>query len=106
MCHIELSSFRKKAAKPKTDAGTYVNPTKVRGIPKGWGFSLVSCANYFWESLGWIIFCILSRSYTVYFFTACSIYQMLEWALKKHKQYKKEFPDYPRGRKAMFPFII
>jgi very-long-chain enoyl-CoA reductase len=31
---------------------------------------------------------------------------MLDWALKKHKQYKKEFPEYPKGRKAMFPFII
>lgn len=40
-------------------------------------------------------------------FTFYSVYQMLEWAIKKHKNYKKEFGDkYPRGRKAMFPFII
>lgn len=40
-------------------------------------------------------------------FTFYSIYQMLEWAIKKHKAYKKEFGDkYPKGRKAMFPFII
>lgn len=101
---MHLASFRKRAKQQKVD--NYINPTKVRGIPKGYGFDLVSCANYFWESLGWTIFSILSRSYASYFFTACSIYQMLDWALKKHKQYKKEFPDYPKNRKAMFPFII
>jgi very-long-chain enoyl-CoA reductase len=32
---------------------------------------------------------------------------MLDWAIKKHKRYKKDFGDkYPRGRKAMIPFII
>jgi very-long-chain enoyl-CoA reductase len=32
---------------------------------------------------------------------------MTEWAVKKHKAYKQEFGDkYPRGRKAIFPFII
>lgn len=104
MCHIELSSFRKKAAKEKSDGG-YVNPAKVRGIPKGFGFSLVSCANYFWESMGWIAFSLLSRCYTSYFFTFCSIYQMYDWARKKHSNYRKEFPEYPKNRKAMIPFI-
>ena len=33
--------------------------------------------------------------------------QMAIWALKKHKTYKREFGDkYPRGRKAMIPFIF
>jgi len=32
---------------------------------------------------------------------------MLEWAFKKHKTYKKEFGEkYPKGRKAMLPFIV
>lgn len=29
-----------------------------RGIPKGWGFDTISCANYFWESLCWTMFAI------------------------------------------------
>ena len=49
---------------------------KRRGIPYGWGFGMVSCANYFWEALGWIAFSILTRSWTAYLFTAFSIYQM------------------------------
>lgn len=103
-CHTILSSFRKKKSKSE---GEYVNESKQRGIPFGWGFDIVSCANYFWEALGWIIFSILTRTYMAYMFTFYSVYQMLEWAIKKHKNYKKEFGDkYPRGRKAMFPFII
>lgn len=31
--------------------------------------------------------------------------QMYIWAVAKHKRYRKEFKDYPRNRKAMFPFI-
>ena len=32
--------------------------------------------------------------------------QMAIWALGKHRNYKKEFPDYPRGRKAIIPFLL
>jgi very-long-chain enoyl-CoA reductase len=102
-CHVILSSFRRN--KEKTDKQE--NASKKRGIPYGWGFDIVSCANYFWEALGWIAFSILTRTWTSYFFTVASIYQMTVWALKKHKTYKEEFGDkYPRGRKAIFPFIV
>jgi len=32
--------------------------------------------------------------------------QMTQWALGKHKNYRAEFKDYPRGRKAIIPFMI
>ena len=42
-----------------------------------------------------------------YLFLAVSTYQMAVWAIKKHRNYKKEFgKEYPRGRKAMFPFVL
>jgi len=32
---------------------------------------------------------------------------MAQWAKEKHTRYLKEFKDaYPKGRKAMFPFIF
>ncbi len=31
-------------------------------IPRGYGFNQVSCANYFWESIIWISFSLLTRS--------------------------------------------
>lgn len=39
-------------------------------------------------------------------FTLVSTAQMLVWAKKKHANYRKEFPDYPRNRKAMVPFLV
>lgn len=31
---------------------------------------------------------------------------MSDWALKKHKRYKKEFECYPRDRTAIYPFLL
>lgn len=39
-------------------------------------------------------------------FTFAGLAQMTIWALGKHKNYKNEFKDYPRGRKAIIPFVI
>jgi len=106
MCHITLRKLRSASA--STEKGGHTK----RGIPNGWGFGLVSCANYLWESYAWLTFAALTRCYTAYLFFIVSTGQMLIWALKKHKNYKKEFngedgkPKYPRNRKAMFPFVI
>lgn len=48
MCHITLKNLRKPG-------------TQERGIPKGWGFDLVSCANYFWEAMCWTTFAVQSQ---------------------------------------------
>eukprot|EP00921_Rhytidocystis_pertsovi_P010846 GHVQ01017473.1.p1 GENE.GHVQ01017473.1~~GHVQ01017473.1.p1 ORF type:complete len:316 (+),score=34.65 GHVQ01017473.1:248-1195(+) len=80
--------------------------TKERGIPSGWGFDVVSCANYFWETLAWTSFCILTHTATAYFFTLVAFLQMTEWALKKHSNYKKDFSLYPSCRKAIIPWIL
>lgn len=51
---------------------------------------------------------------TIYFVFFCAaglfafagFYQMAVWALGKHRAYKKDFKDYPRGRKAIIPFVL
>ena len=93
MCHVTLRNLRKPG-------------TTERNIPNGWGFGFVSCANYFWESLCWITFSLTTQVLGAYLFTAVSFGQMTIWALKKHKRYKEDFPDYPKGRKSIVPFII
>eukprot|EP00920_Eleutheroschizon_duboscqi_P039759 GHVT01095441.1.p1 GENE.GHVT01095441.1~~GHVT01095441.1.p1 ORF type:complete len:288 (+),score=23.29 GHVT01095441.1:636-1499(+) len=70
--------------------------TKERGLPRGWGFGLVSCANYLWETSAWVVFCILTQTLTGYVFTLVAFVQMADWALKKHRNYKKQFDDYPK----------
>ncbi|OCH94816.1 hypothetical protein OBBRIDRAFT_746685 [Obba rivulosa] len=81
--------------------------TKKRAIPYGYGFALVSCPNYFFEILAWVAIAAMTGSYVAWLFVALSTYQMAVWALKKHRNYKKEFgKEYPRGRKAIIPFIL
>ncbi|KAF9967024.1 3-oxo-5a-steroid 4- dehydrogenase [Mortierella alpina] len=79
--------------------------TRIRKIPRGYGFDLVSCPNYFFETLSWLAVCILTMSWSAHLFFVVAVGQMYIWAVKKHKGYRKEFSDYPRGRKAMFPLI-
>ncbi len=93
MCHFTLRNLRKPGS-------------KERGIPKGWGFDFVACANYFQEALCWTSFATMSNTLFGWVFLVVSAGQMTVWALKKHQRYRKDFKDYPRGRKAMFPFLI
>ncbi|KAF8526283.1 3-oxo-5-alpha-steroid 4-dehydrogenase-domain-containing protein [Hysterangium stoloniferum] len=81
--------------------------TKIRAIPKGFGFNLVSCPNYLWEIVGWGVVAGMTNNLFAYGFFVISAGQMLIWALKKHSAYKREFgKDYPKGRSALFPFVI
>ena len=38
--------------------------TRRRAIPFGYGFDLVSCPNYFFETIGWTVVCFLSTSWS------------------------------------------
>ena len=107
--------------------------SKVRKIPVPTGnpmtclFSVVSCPNYTYEIGAWICFSVMTQcvpgiptidfflfrlAFHIFFlfvaglFTLAGAYQMIVWALGKHRNYRKEFEKYPRGRKAIFPFII
>lgn len=81
--------------------------TRKRAIPYGYGFSLVSCPNYLSESIAWVTICVMTGSWSALLFTAVAIGQMFIWAIAKHRAYKKEFgKEYPKGRKAIIPFIL
>merc|ERR1712137_114976 len=75
-------------------------------------FEWVSCANYTYEILAWIGFCIMTSSLAAVLFMAQGAYQMYVWALGKHKRYKREFNGengttvYPKNRKALVPFVL
>ncbi|RIB05632.1 3-oxo-5-alpha-steroid 4-dehydrogenase-domain-containing protein [Gigaspora rosea] len=80
--------------------------TRVRKIPYGYGFELVSCPNYFFETVAWISICALTNSLAAWFFIVVGFFQMYLWAIKKHKAYRKEFKDYPKNRRAIIPFLV
>ncbi|EIN03942.1 hypothetical protein PUNSTDRAFT_116689 [Punctularia strigosozonata HHB-11173 SS5] len=81
--------------------------TTKRAVPYGYGFDLVSCPNYFFEICAWVVITLMTGSYAAWLFLVVGTGQMALWALKKHKAYKKEFgTEYPKGRKAMIPYIF
>ena len=77
----------------------------ARAIPRGFTFNLVSCPNYFHEICAWLAVSLLAGLPSCWFFTAVASVQMGLWALKKHSRYQQEFPDYPKARRAMIPFL-
>jgi len=77
-----------------------------KGIPHGEGFGLVSCANYSWEVLAWLSFSMYVMHWSVFVFTFFGLFVMSQWAMERHRSYKKNFGDsYPKGRKAIIPFV-
>ena len=77
----------------------------TRAVPRGFGFNLLSCPNYFFEMLAWCSFSLMTGLPSAWFFTVVASGQMWLWAVKKHERYLKEFPDYPKNRKPMIPFL-
>nr|CAG4650294.1 EOG090X097L [Sida crystallina] len=69
-------------------------------------FNLVSCPNYTYEVGGWVAFTIMTQCIPAGLFALAGFYQMAIWAVGKHRAYKKDFNDYPRGRKAIIPFLL
>lgn len=92
MTHLTLRNLRPKG-------------TTVRGIPMSWGFQYVSCANYFWELMVWIVVSLYVNTLSSYLFTFAVGLILCQWAQKKHKRYLRDFPDYDKSRKAIIPFL-
>jgi very-long-chain enoyl-CoA reductase len=79
--------------------------TTIRKIPHGFLFELVSCPNYTCEIFAWVAFSCLTQSIAALLFAFVGGAQMFIWAQQKHRRYRKEFQNYPRNRKILFPFI-
>ncbi|XP_022101743.1 probable very-long-chain enoyl-CoA reductase art-1 [Acanthaster planci] len=86
--------------------------TKERRIPKPTSnpmtflFSMVSCPNYTYETGAWIAFSVMTQCLPAVLFAVAGFGQMAIWALGKHRNYKKEFSNYPRQRKSILPFLL
>lgn len=52
------------------------------------------------------MFSIMTQCLPAFLFAFAGFYQMAIWALGKHKNYRKEFKDYPKGRKAIIPYVL
>ncbi|MBN9293643.1 MAG: DUF1295 domain-containing protein [Flavobacteriia bacterium] len=74
-------------------------------IPKGGLFNYVSCPNLFGETIEWAGFAILTWSLPGFAFFIWTFANLIPRAISHHKWYKEKFPDYPKERKAVFPFL-
>lgn len=85
--------------------GLRKNPNDGYKIPYGGPFKYISAPNLGGELLEWIGFAILCWNLPAFcfaFFTFCNLFPR---ALANHKWYKQQFPDYPKDRKAVIPFV-
>ncbi|KAM3718949.1 putative very-long-chain enoyl-CoA reductase [Dirofilaria immitis] len=86
--------------------------TKVRKIPMPDAnpmtlmFNFVSCPNYTYEVGAWFWFSCMTQSLPAFIFTFAGFFQMAIWAKDKHHNYMREFPNYPKHRRAIIPFIF
>ena len=79
-----------------------------RGIPQGFLFNLVTCPNYFTESLAWFgVYLASGFNWSVLVFIVAAVWQMKQWAVKKEKRYRAEFGDkYKKKHYTMIPGLF
>lgn len=97
--HILLRNLRPPGTKERHIPFATINPFTLL-------YKFVSCPNYTYEICSWISFSIMVQSLPALMFTVAGSYQMAIWAIGKHKNYRKEFKEYPLERKAIIPLLL
>lgn len=75
-------------------------------IPRGGLFRYVSCANYFGEIIEWFGWALATWSWPGLAFALWTVANLAPRAFSHHRWYRSHFPDYPKDRKALIPFLI
>ena len=74
-------------------------------IPQGGGFKFVTSPNYLGEIIEWTGFAIAACTFGAASFAIFTASNIGPRAFTHHKWYKQKFPDYPKDRKALVPFV-
>lgn len=75
-------------------------------IPYGGLYRWVSCPNYLGELTEWLGFSLLTWSLGGLTFAVFTAANLLPRAVSHHRDYLRRFPDYPKNRKAVIPFLL
>ncbi len=75
-------------------------------IPFGGMYKFISSPNYFGEILIWIGWALMVWNLAGLLFVFWTLANLFPRAKSHHKWYLKEFPDYPKERKALIPFLF
>ena len=82
------------------------NKSSKYEIPRTWLFEYISCPNHFGEIIEWLGFAFMTWNFASFAFALWTFANLLPRALAHHKWYKKEFPSYPKNRKAVIPYLL
>ena len=74
-------------------------------IPQGPLFRWVSCPNYLGEIVEWLGWAVATWSLAGLSFAVFTFANLAPRAISHHRWYRERFPDYPRERKALIPFL-
>jgi 3-oxo-5-alpha-steroid 4-dehydrogenase 1 len=75
-------------------------------IPYGGLFKFVSCPNFLGEIISWTGFALVTLNLPALSFLIWTLVNLTARAIDHHKWYLKEFPEYPKERKAVIPFLL
>jgi hypothetical protein len=75
-------------------------------IPRGGMFRWVSCPNFLGEMMEWIGWAIMCWSLPALSFAIWTATNLIPRALDHHRWYKRTFPEYPKERKAVIPYVL
>lgn len=74
-------------------------------IPRGGMFEFVSCPNYLGEMVEWLGWTVMTGSWVGLGFLLYTCANLVPRARANHVWYLNKFEDYPKGRKAVIPFL-
>lgn len=75
-------------------------------IPRGGLYRWVSCPNYLGELVEWAGWATATWSIPGLAFATWTAANLGPRALSHHRWYRERFPDYPRERRALIPFLL
>jgi 3-oxo-5-alpha-steroid 4-dehydrogenase 1 len=79
---------------------------KEYSIPRSGLFRYVTAANYLGEIVQWCGWALLTWSLPGLAFALFTMANLVPRAIKHHAWYKEHFPDYPKERKVLIPFVF
>jgi len=121
---ILLNIRRKKRAEDAKKTPEQIAKEKKKGehyaIPHGLLYKYISYPNYFCEWIEWFGFALaasplpsfqsweafLATITPPFLFFVAEVFTMAPRAIRGHQWYHDKFPDYPKGRKVVIPFIF
>jgi 3-oxo-5-alpha-steroid 4-dehydrogenase 1 len=74
-------------------------------VPHGGLYRFISAPNYFGEVVEWLGFALAAFTPAAAIFAAFTAANLLPRGVSHHRWYRERFPDYPKERRAVIPFV-